>query len=155
MPLKLSKVQSLMEELEDARFTYGLGKKINPLGKQFSPGQGGEVDCSGCVEWVVFHGCGGLPEHFPDGSAQQHEWCDRVGLKKSANADGGLKDGFIRIGFLTPSDGGGTGHVILVANGKTYESHGGRGPDSRPWDPIRYPFMAKMHLYVFALPEAA
>jgi len=41
----------------------------------------------------------------------------------------------VRIAFLSPSDTSSRiGHVVLIQNGRTLESHGGAGPDSRPWN---------------------
>jgi hypothetical protein len=48
--------------------------------------------------------------------------------------DGGAQDGGIRIAFLAPANSPhGIGHVVLLHNAMTLESHGGVGPDSRAW----------------------
>jgi hypothetical protein len=40
----------------------------------------------------------------------------------------------VRIAFLRPQDvSSHVGHVVLLSGGHTLESHGGVGPDSRPW----------------------
>ncbi|WP_299750271.1 hypothetical protein [Devosia sp.] len=71
---------------------------------------------------------------FPDGSVVQHDWIREKGFAASTIADAGKKDGIIRIAFLRPQDAAsGVGHVVIVHQSVTYESHGGTGPNSREW----------------------
>ena len=58
-----------------------------------------------------------------------------------------LEDGKIRIVFLRPQDTSSRiGHVALVHNGKTLESHGGVGPNSRAWTNTGW--QAKAFVYI-------
>ena len=113
------------------RVTYGLGAKLPRHGAV--PGQDfTKVDCSGFVREAVWLST--TPHlNFPDGSVVQHEWV-RARLPKSTIAAAQAADGVVRIAFLRPEDSPkGIGHVVLVLNGRTLESHGGVGPDSRDW----------------------
>src|SRR5262249_19536344 len=72
---------------------------------------------------------------FPDGSVVQHDWVAAHHYKKTSVASGKLADGMVRIAFLAPgATSSGIGHVVLIHNGRTLESHGGVGPHSRPWN---------------------
>jgi subtilisin family serine protease len=129
------------------RVTYGLGKKVPFLGAV--PGRDfTRVDCSGFVrEAVRLATSPSVP--FPDGSVVQHDWVRARGFEKS-NVPAGLQnDGMVRIAFLRPQDvPSRIGHVVLIAGGRTLESHGGVGPDSRPWDGKGW--QAKTFVYVLA-----
>lgn len=114
------------------RVSYGLGAKVQPHGA--APGTGfSKVDCSGFVRELIWRAT--TPHfEFKDGSVVQHEWVRTQGFQTSSVEDGKETDGLIRIVFLSPqASGEGIGHVALILNGKTLESHGGTGPDSRPW----------------------
>lgn len=158
--VKGSKIVALTVEMVAAHFAYGLGAKIVPLqlqdaaliGTDESGNKVKEVDCSGFVRWVLYHATAATGEAFaiPDGSAAQHEWFESNGFKLSGNSDAGRKDDVIRIAFLTPEAGGGIGHVVLILNGFTMESHGGHGPDRREWGSEDW--MDLMQVYVVALP---
>lgn len=157
--VKADKLIALTEEMISAGFDYGLGAKIVPLSLQ----DGGligtteigahakEVDCSGFVRWVIYHATAATGEAFtiPDGSANQHQWFEQQGFKSSTHDSALAKDGVIRIGFLSPEDGGGVGHVALVLDGLTMESHGGKGPDRRVWGSQSW--MRLMSVFVVAL----
>jgi hypothetical protein len=114
------------------RVTYGLGAKLPRHGAV--PGRDfRKVDCSGFVRELIWLAT--TPQvNFPDGSVVQHEWVQARQLPKSAPAEATAADGVVRIAFLRPQDSpSGIGHVVLVHNGRTLESHGGVGPNSRPW----------------------
>ena len=114
------------------RVGYGLGAKIKPHGA--TPGSGfTAVDCSGFVRECIWRST--TPNfEFKDGSVVQHEWVKAQGFRTGSIADGQRLDGALRIAFLSPADSGeGIGHVVLIHGGHTLESHGGLGPDSRPW----------------------
>jgi len=114
------------------RVKYGLGAKISPHGA--TPGTGfTKVDCSGFVRETVWRAT--TPHfNFPDGSVVQHDWIKDKGYERSTRADALLTDGKIRIVFLRPQDSPShIGHVALVHNARTLESHGGVGPNSRAW----------------------
>ena len=141
------KVVALTRSLMDAGVTYELGAKASPLSLQ--AGEFDSIDCSGFVRWAIYHATGqGL--EIPDGSANQHEWANREGFKVSNFEAGLAKDGAIRIAFLTPEDGGGIGHVMLIIDGLTCESHGHHGPDRRQWG--SYDFMRLCSVYVLTPP---
>ena len=129
------------------RVTYGLGKKVPFLGAV--PGRDfTQVDCSGFVREAIRLSTS-PPLPFPDGSVNQHDWVRAHGFEKSTVPAGLQNDGTVRIAFLRPQDvSSGIGHVVLIAGGKTLESHGGVGPDSRRWDGSSW--QAKTYVYVLA-----
>jgi cell wall-associated NlpC family hydrolase len=122
------------------RVGYKLGAKIRPgqvPGRDFAA-----VDCSGFVREILRR-CTVVGTQFPDGSVVQHEWVRARGFAPADQA----KTGMVYLAFLSPADTSSRiGHVVLVHNGKTVESHGGVGPDSRPWD--RSGWQSKARLYV-------
>ncbi len=145
----LSQAQSFLSACMNAhpRVGYGLGKKSPRLGAV--PGRDfTQIDCSGFVREAVRRSTTPtLP--FPDGSVVQHEWVRGHGFAAGTIADGAKSDGVVRIAFLTPQDSGeGIGHVVLIANGQTLESHGHVGPDARVWNGRDW--QAKAKVYVFA-----
>lgn len=129
------------------RVTYGLGKKVPFLGAV--PGRDfTRVDCSGFVREAIRLSTSPTLR-FPDGSVVQHDWVRERGLERSAIADGMRSDGLVRIAFLRPQDTqSGIGHVVLISDGRTLESHGGVGPDSRAWRGDGW--QAKAYVYVLA-----
>lgn len=130
----------------DPRVTYGLGKKIQP-GQQ--PGRGGflQVDCSGFVRQIIRLATN-LGGTFPDGSVVQHDWVRKKGYAPDSVQSGMTKDDNVRIAFLSPSStSSGIGHVVLLYRGMSFESHGGVGPDSRPWTGTSW--QAKTKVYIF------
>lgn len=79
----------------------------------------------------------------------QHDWIREHGFEKATIADGKLNDDVVRIAFLRPQDSPQRiGHVVLISRGKTLESHGGVGPNTRPWDGLDW--QAKAFVYVLA-----
>jgi hypothetical protein len=71
--------------------------------------------------------------HMPDGSWIQHDWCKHQKfMTADYNTDARQQDNWLRIAFL-PKHEKHPGHVWLVLNGKTLESHGHKGPDRRLW----------------------
>lgn len=90
------------------------------------------TDCSGFACYCLWHLTGGGIALAPEitGSAALHGWAKRIGFKTSTPGAGELTDGVLRIGFLS-AHGGHSGHVLFMIDGQTYESHGGKGPDSR------------------------
>ncbi len=129
------------------RVTYGLGKKVPFLGAV--PGRDfTQVDCSGFVREAVREASNPTLA-FPDGSVVQHDWVQAQQFPKSSVAAGMQNDGMMRIAFLRPQDvPSGIGHVVLILAGQTLESHGGVGPDSRPWNGQSW--QAKTFVYDFA-----
>ena len=129
------------------RVTYGLGKKVPFLGAV--PGRDfSQVDCSGFVREAIRLSTN-PPAPFPDGSVVQHDWVRARGFEATTITSGEAKDGVVRIAFLRPQDSGDhIGHVVLISGGKTLESHGHVGPDSRVWDGTSW--QAKAHVYVLS-----
>ena len=71
---------------------------------------------------------------FPDGSVVQHDWVRDRGYPPCTIDDGTKTDDRVRIAFLPRAKStSGIGHVVLLWKGMTIESHGGTGPDTRPW----------------------
>lgn len=145
------KLPALLGELSG--WSYGLGYKIVPIDLQghslIGTGPDGDkatkVDCSGFVRWAIYHMTAGVVD-LPDGSVIQHSWFDDHGYTKQDPSVGHDTDGALRIAFLRPSSTvDGIGHVLLIIDGMTYESHGGVGPSQRDWGCC--PFMHEMELY--------
>lgn len=110
---------------------YGLGNKAPSLSSE--PGRDFKaIDCSGFVRWAIYQASSHAVQ-FPDGSVVQHDWVTAQNFKISDVESGTLHDNRVRIAFLSPAAGGGVGHVALILNGTTLESHGGIGPDRRAW----------------------
>ena len=134
MPIDTAKLLAFLTACttSNPRVGYGLGKKIandtDQPGRDFTL-----VDCSGFVRAALRRST--APRiAFPDGSVVQHDWVRDHGYARQTVADGGLSDGHVRIAFLSPADSPSRiGHVVLILDGKTLESHGGVGPDSRAW----------------------
>ena len=156
------KLVALLGGFDDG-WSYGLGWKIQPLSLQapdligiypLSGAQGKQVDCSGMSRWLIYHLTGGVTV-IPDGSTNQRGWVEGLGrpnlegFQEVPVADGHQINGVLYIAFLSPTQTNEhIGHVLLLCNGVTYESHGGpgeKGPDSREWG--SEPFMAEMSVY--------
>jgi subtilisin family serine protease len=145
----ISKAQTFLDACRTStpRVTYGLGKKVPFFGavpgKDFT-----QVDCSGFVREAVRRATNPILP-FPDGSVVQHEWINNHRFERGTVADGKLTDDAVRIAFLRPQDSQhGIGHVVLISNAKTLESHSGTGPDQRDWDGGSW--QAKTFVYLFA-----
>ena len=134
LTLDMNKARGFLQACETSqpRVRYGLGKKVPSLGAV--PGRDfTQVDCSGFVREALRLATT-PPIAFPDGSVNQHDWIRAQGFAKSTVAAAIQSDGLVRIAFLRPQDTPShIGHVVLIAGGKTLESHGGVGPDSRAW----------------------
>jgi hypothetical protein len=151
LPVDLVKAKAFLNACVTCtpRVRYGLGAKVPFLGAV--PGRDfTRIDCSGFVRELVRLSTTPTAS-FPDGSVVQHDWIRARGFEAATVADGANDDGIIRIAFLRPQDSGEhIGHVLLLSGGKTLESHGGTGPDSRTWTSLS--FRTKMYLYVLAKP---
>lgn len=149
-PFDKSKIPALVKDCQLHGVTYSLGAKANPLSQQ--AGSIAALDCSGFVRWALYHASllwkTGMPLVIPDGSVQQHDWCDAQRMESCPIAEGKQSDGILRIAFLSPKDGGGVGHVMLIQDGFTLESHGHKGPDRRRW--LSQTFMSKCTVYKLA-----
>ena len=129
---------------------YGLGDKV-PIGADSSEVQDEDVDCSGYVRWILHRATNEVFD-IKDGSYIQHDYVKKIGFKKSTVANGTLADDVLRIAFLPPGRIGKIGHVALILNGKTIESHSGTGPDSRIWTPSKR-WMSQTDVYVLTAPK--
>jgi hypothetical protein len=145
----LARAKAFLQACETShpRVTYGLGRKV-PFHGAIPGSDFTRIDCSGFVREVIRLSTN-PPVPFPDGSVVQHDWVRAHGFEKSTIAAGEASDGVVRIAFLRPQDSPHhIGHVVLIADGRTLESHGGVGPDSRPWDGRDW--QAKAFVYVLA-----
>lgn len=146
IPLDIDAVRAFEKQCRDAGVHYGLGAKVPHHGAV--PGKDFEaVDCSGFVREAIFRATAPPVKNFPDGSVNQHDFIRGKGFAKGSPADGLKKDGTVRMAFLRPQDSPhGIGHVAFIHNGRTLESHGGVGPDSREWTNTAW--QAKTFVYV-------
>lgn len=147
IPLSWSGVQALLQACvtSNPRVTYGLGAKIpsdaSAPGRDFR-----KVDCSGFVRSAIRRSTDPKVK-FPDGSVVQHDWVKAQGFPRGTVDDGKLMDGKIRIAFLSPQDSPSRiGHVVLIRNGRTAESHSGVGPNSRAFDGTGWQRKARVYL---------
>jgi hypothetical protein len=120
---------SLCDQLMDGHISYGFGSKA---GFHTKPEQIKAIDCSGFVRYVIYQATSGHVV-MPDGSWIQNDWCKAKHFERVKYATAAGNDGWLRIAFLPPKPGH-AGHVWLILNGKTMESHGHKGPHRRPWD---------------------
>ena len=133
------------------RVRYGLGAKVPFHGA--TPGRDfTKVDCSGFVREAIWRAT--TPHlNFPDGSVVQRDWVIAQGFARSTPDAALLRDSAVRIAFLRPQDSpSGIGHVVLVHNASTVESHSGVGPNSRPW--TRTGWQARAIVFVLSPPTA-
>jgi hypothetical protein len=127
-PLNLSRLYAYLDRCVSLGIGYGLGATAHNL--TALPPDYSEIDCSGWVRAAVAVASGGRTI-LPDGSVNQHDWCDKSGLKVSSRAALLLPDNYTRICFIVPTPEHEIGHVFLCRNLKTLESWGGHGPGSR------------------------
>lgn len=153
LPINMSAVQAFLNACmtSNPRVTYGLGAKV-PFFNAVPRKDFKKVDCSGFVREAIRRAT--TPRApFPDGSVVQHEWVRARGFRKSNVQAAFKKDGAVRIAFLRPQDAkSGIGHVVLVHNARTVESHGKVGPNSRPWTGTDW--QAKAFVYRLTDPTA-
>ncbi len=146
--IEFDRAQEFLHDCQTStpRVTYGLGAKV-PFsgavpGRDFT-----KVDCSGFVREALRRSTKPILA-FPDGSVIQHEWVRSRAYAACPLADGSRSDGIVRIAFLRPQDATSRiGHVVLLYKGWTLESHGGVGPDSRPWTGVGW--QSKTFMYEF------
>lgn len=137
-------IGALLEALAfvTGKIAYGLGSKPSRL--SLSPAElvadrapPAGIDCSGFVRWILYRASGGKVK-IPDGSWNQRdhfrELARRASLPASPYATCGLHDGVLRVAGFTKSERVSVGHIWLVHDGQTAESHGGKGVNRRPWD---------------------
>ena len=149
VPLDLDKLLRVAKNLEGVK--YGLGWKASPIdvnsgvfmGRSPLGLKGRKIDCSGFVRYLMNKAIDGFL--VPDGSVNQHDWVRASGFKPSADMD--AMDGALRIAFIPPRP---IGHVVLILNGWTFESHGGLGVDRRKWGSCKW--MSRATGYVLTAP---
>jgi lysozyme family protein len=152
MPLDITLAQNLLDACMTSvpRVAYHLSAKV-PFhgavpGKDFQA-----VDCSGFVREAIWRA---TTPHlaFPDGSVVQHDWIRAQHFERTTTDAALQEDGAVRVAFLQPQDSPQrVGHVVLIHNARTLESHGGVGPDSRPW--TKTGWQEKAFVYVLTRPE--
>ncbi len=149
LEVSIQKILDNHKEMVNPGNQYGLGSKISP---DVDPEEADTmpVDCSGYVRYLLIRSAtvGGFT--FPDGSVVQQDAVRAKGFKISSVASAMAKDGVLRIAFFKPGKGR-VGHVALVLNGRTIESHGGTGPNSREWTGEGW--QGACSVYVLRLPE--
>lgn len=157
MQFDTNKLVQVLDDLLNASIRYemrGMVGKVRPLTTSVSSIR--QLDCSGFVEYVIYHG---TTDHvnLPSGSVTQRQKIasDASHIAEDYLKHAELRDDIVRIGFrntVAKRDSSGAvirdsagnslkdqvGHVWLVINGRTYEStsKGGRakGPKSLGWD---------------------
>lgn len=102
------------------------------------------IDGAGYVGWLL---CEATPaplrpliarDLIGRSSGQLTQWLRRCGFKRSSVDGGRLSDNALRVA-ITPAARNpltarlGFGHIVLIRNGRTIESHSGRGVNSREW----------------------
>ena len=150
LDIDLDLLRTLHKRVVKGGDQYGLGDKV-PITADSSYVRDEDVDCSGYVRWLLHRATGEVFD-IKDGSYIQHDFVKDIGFKKSTVANGTIKDGVLRIAFLPPGRVGKIGHVSLILNGYTLESHSGTGPDSRLWD-VNRRWMSNCDVYVLTAPE--
>ena len=134
LQIDIARVRKFLNDCITAhpRVTYGLGAKV-PFHGAVPGVDFKKIDCSGFVREAIRLATNPSAP-FPDGSVVQHDWVRNKKFQPVTIADGALDDNHVRIAFLRPQDAPShIGHVVLLSAGRTIESHGGVGPDSRPW----------------------
>ena len=95
------------------------------------------IDCSGEVRYLTAKSTN-QQTIMPDGSFYQRLWCEQQQLHKLAQYSdvqyAANDPSRLFICFIEPNAHESIGHVFFVCAGVTYESHGGVGVGSRPWD---------------------
>ncbi len=107
---------------------YRFGAKFQSVAAEHPLGR--YVDCSGYIRWLVLHGSNG-ELLLPDGSVNQHARILQDGFPIRDYSKTLLnRTGAVYICFLRPTSRL-AGHVWLLRNGATMESHWGKGINSR------------------------
>ena len=155
LPIDIGKAHAFLTACMTShpRVHYGLGAKASfnaTPGRDFQT-----IDCSGFVREAIRRSTS-LGNAFPDGSMVQHDWVKDHDFQEVGRSAGSLQDGAVRIAFLDPHDSPEKiGHVVLLHNGKTLESHGGVGPDERPWTAQGWQSKASVYMLAPGNPAVA
>jgi cell wall-associated NlpC family hydrolase len=132
-PVDLSLLDAVYKNMAH-RVQYGFGDKAPSLDCDSHVIR--TIDCSGFVRYAIARATG-QATIMPDGSVAQHDWCEAVGLRqlsRYSDVQYAKEDpARLFVAFIEPC-GPRPGHVWMVRAGKTMESHGGVGVDSRHWN---------------------
>ena len=116
----------LCGQLMDGHVSYQMGGKVKLSAE---PSDIKAIDCSGFTRYLINRVTDGQVTPV-DGSDEQNAWCKKHKLLAQTYSHvAGLSDGCLRIAFMPRPHG----HVWLVMDGMTIESHGGKGPHRRTW----------------------
>ena len=136
LPVDLDKLHTRLANDIARLVRYTLGAKALEGHLSDYPGAYKFIDCSGWVRAAIAYSTKdaiGGSIIIPDGSVVQHDWFSNNGFKLTDYSNAELEDNHLRIAFIAPTANE-AGHVWLILNGKTLESHGGTGPASRAWN---------------------
>jgi len=125
-----SRLKSVRDQLLAGHISYQLGAKAR---LDALPTTIQHIDCSGFVRYLLYQ-ASDRQLVMPDGSWKQREWCQKQRFEAVNYATAAECDGWLRIAFINPKPQR-AGHVWLIRNGLTLESHGRtKGPDQRMWN---------------------
>jgi hypothetical protein len=127
--IQTSDLLDICGKLMDGHVSYSLGAKAPSL--NCDPVRITQIDCSGFVQYVLYK-ASNRSVHLRSGSWFQNDWCSK-NLAKVDYASALESDGWLRLGYF-PGTGTRAGHIWLILDGNTLESHGGKGPDRRAWN---------------------
>jgi cell wall-associated NlpC family hydrolase len=141
LALDVAELLDALAQLDD-KVPYGFGSK--PSNLKLTPAEllidrkaPKGIDCSGFVRWLLYRASNGKVK-IPDGSWNQRDHfralADVAHLPASAYAACGKTDGIVRVAGFVRSAKVSVGHIWLVHDGQTIESHGGKGINRRPWN---------------------
>ena len=123
--------------LDDATYAVGLDSKGRAKGKAAFSEDAANVtalDCSGYTKFILYKASEGKIK-LPGGSWNQNDWCKKQGLKTEVyKKAAGKSDNILRLGYFKKTAKMNYGHIWLVLNGQTLESHGSRGVNRRRWN---------------------
>lgn len=126
--INLKRLQSLHHVLMHNGVRYKLGAKA----KFSMPASAIRyIDCSGLIRYLVYHSTQNRLV-IPDGSWMQRDWALQ-NLNKVPYLSVRDNPNELYLATLDPKNGK-AGHIWWVNDGFTMESHGGRGPNERPWN---------------------
>jgi cell wall-associated NlpC family hydrolase len=143
------KADAIVKKCRELGVRYGFGAKAPTLNSAVDALVKNGIDCSGFFRYLMYHCASGLV--VPDGSWTQMEWLKEMGFKESSVESAKLKDGVVRVAVLSQGDSSsGIGHIAIVVDGRTLESHGSVGPNRREWTGGGW--QAKAHVYALTRP---
>lgn len=140
LPIDVGLLLEVLARLND-QIPYKMGGKPSSLKlttEQFLAERRVEgVDCSGFVRWLLYRSSGGKVR-IRDGTFAQRDdfraMADAMHRAPVPYSDCGKHDGVLRVAGFVKSQKVKFGHIWVVLDGLTGESHGHGGVDRRPWD---------------------